>query len=126
MQNITSVAELKNAILVVEIEHAINEQLLKDQFHITYESLKPINLIKSAFNDIGSSPSLLENLISSAMSMASGYLTKKIVVGGSGNIFRKIIGSLLQFGVTKLVANNPDKIKSFGHLIMQQFFHKKD
>lgn len=125
MQNITSVAELKNAIQLLEVDHAIEEQLLKEQFHVTYESFKPINLIKSAFKDIGSSSSLFDNLIGSAMGMASGYLTKKIVVGGSGNIFRNIIGSLLQFGVTKLVANNSDTIKSLGQLLMQQFFNKK-
>lgn len=126
MQNITSVNELKYAIQLLEAEHTVKEQLLKEQFHITYEGLKPVNLIKSIFKNNGSSSSLIDDLISSSMGMASGYLTKKIIVGGSGNIFRKIIGSLIQFGVTKLVANNPDTIKSLGQFIFQQFFIKRN
>lgn len=125
MQSITTVADLKYAIQNLEADQAVKELLLKEQFHLTYESLKPINLIKSIFKDNTSSPSLIDNLIGSAMGMASGYLSKKIVVGGSGNIFRMMIGSLIQFGVTKLVSNNPETIKSIGQLIVQQFFNKK-
>ncbi|MFH2144171.1 MAG: hypothetical protein ABIJ97_17220 [Bacteroidota bacterium] len=122
MQNITTTTELKKAIQVLEIEQAIQGQLFIDQFNLTYESLKPINLIKSTIKEISSSPILVDNLLG----VASGYLTKKIIVGGSENIIRKLIGTVLQVGVSKLVSRHPESIKSVGQFIYQQIFSKKE
>ena len=126
MQNITSAAGLKNAIQLLEAEQAVKGQLLKEQFYLTYESLKPVNLLKSTLNDIASSPYLIDNILGTAMGLATGYLSKKIFIGASGNIFRKLFGSILQFGVTNVVAQHPDTIKSFGQFIFQHIFRKKE
>jgi hypothetical protein len=126
MQNITSVATLKNAIQLLEVEQAAKEQLLREQFHLTYESLKPVNLIRSSIQDITSSPWLIENIIGTALGLATGYLSKEIVVGASVNRFRKLIGSVLQFGVTNLISQHAEDIKSFGQSVFQSIFHKKE
>jgi hypothetical protein len=126
MQKITSSIELKNAIELLEEEQAIKGQLLKEQVFITYESLKPINLITSTLKDLSSSPYLIENIVGSAVGLATGYVSKKIVVGASAGILRKLFGSILQFGVTNLVAQHPDAIKSAGRYIIQNIFRKKD
>jgi hypothetical protein len=126
MQNKNPTAELKNAIQLLEAEQAIKGQLLKEQFYITYESLKPINILKSTLKEAATSPYLIENILGSAVGLATGYVSKKIVVGASANIIRKLIGFILQFGVTNLIAQRPDAIKSVGQYIIQQFFHKKD
>ncbi|MCF8371564.1 MAG: hypothetical protein K9H64_08070 [Bacteroidales bacterium] len=126
MQNITTATELKNAIQTLESDYAIQEKLLKAQFHLTYESIKPINLIKSTIKDITSSPYLIDNMIGTAIGLSTGYVTKLIVVGSKGNVFKKLLGSVLQFGVTNLVAQNADTIKSYGQLIFQNIFNKKD
>lgn len=126
MQEITSSAGLKNAIQLLESEQAVSRQLLKEQFFITYESLKPISLLKSAIRDISSSPDLFDNLSGNAIGLASGYLTKKIIVGSSANIVRKLLGSVLQFGVTNLVAQHSDTIKALIQIMVQHFVHKKE
>jgi hypothetical protein len=126
MQNITSTAGLKNAIQLLEIEQVVNGQLLKEQFYITIESLKPINLLKSTFKDITTSPFLIDNILGTAMGLATGSLSKKIFIGTSGNMFRKLIGSILQLGVTNFVAKHPDAIKLIGQFIFQQFLRKKE
>ncbi len=126
MQNITSAIGLKNAIQLLEVEQAVNRQLLKEQFHYTYESLKPVNLIKSALNDISASPCLFDNILGAATGLATGYITKKITVGTSGNMFIKLIGSVLQLGVTNIVAQHPEAIKSFGWFLFQHIFSKKE
>jgi hypothetical protein len=125
MQNISTAAGLKNAIQLLEDDQAIKRQLLKEQFFLTYEGFRPINLLKKTLNDIASSPFLIDNILGAATGLAAGYYTKKIVVSGSGNMFRKLIGSILQYGVTKIVATHPDAIKSFGTFIIQNIFHKK-
>jgi hypothetical protein len=126
MQNITSSKELRNAIQLMEEEQAIKGQLFKEQVFTTYESLKPINLIKSTLKDLSSSPYLIENIAGSVVGIATGYVSKKIVVGASANIFRKLFGTILQFGITNLVAQRSDAIKSVGQYIVQQVFRKSE
>lgn len=125
MQTITSTAGLKDAIQLLEAEHEIKGQLLKEQLYLTYESLKPVNLIRNTLKEISASPYLIDNISGTAMGLASGFLSRKIFVGGSGNLIRKLIGSLLQFGVTNVVAQNSEVIKSVGHAVFRLFFHKK-
>lgn len=125
MEKITSIAELKSAIELLEVEHALKGQLLKEQVYLTYESLKPINILKRTLNELTSSPYLIDNIPGTIMGLVSGYLSKKLFTGGSGNIFRKLLGSMLQFGVTNVVAKNSDVIKSTGLAIFQHFLQKK-
>jgi hypothetical protein len=125
MGKITSVAELKSAIELLEVEHALKGQLLKEQVYLTYESLKPINVLRRTLKELTSSPYLIDNIPGTIMGLASGYLSKKLFTGGSGNIFRKLLGSILQFGVTNVVAKNSDVIKSTGLAIFQHFLQKK-
>jgi hypothetical protein len=126
MQNITSSAGLKDAIKLLEAEQEIKARLLKEQLYITYESLKPVNLIRHTLKEISSSPYLIDNLSGTAMGLLSGFLSRKIFVGTSGNLIRKLVGSILQFGVTNVVAQNSDIIKSVGQAIFQYFFRKKE
>jgi hypothetical protein len=100
--------------------------LLKEQLYLTYESLKPVNLIRHTLKEISSSPYLIDNISGTAMGLLSGFLSRKIFVGTSGNLIRKLVGSILQFGVTNVVAQNSDVIKSVGQAILQYFFRKKE
>ena len=126
MENITSIAGLKNAIQILEAEQAVQGQILKDQFHLTYESFKPASLLKGTLKDIISTPNLIDNILGTTIGLATGYLSKKIVIGASGNLFRKLFGSAMQIGVTNAVAHHPDTIKSLGQTIFQHIFHKKN
>ena len=126
MENITNAAELKNAIQLLQEEELIKRQLLKEQLNLTFESLKPINLLRNTIKDISTSPDLINNIIGNVAGLASGYLSNKIFVGKSGNLIRKIIGILVQFGVTKVVSQYPEVIKSFGQFILQYFLGKKE
>jgi hypothetical protein len=125
MQNITSSAALKDAIQLLEVDQGIKGQLLKEQLYITYENLKPVNLIRHTLKEISSSPYLIDNISGNAIGLLSGFLSKKMFVGSSGNLIRKFIGSVLQFGVTNIVAQNSDVIKSIGQALFQLFFNKK-
>jgi hypothetical protein len=125
MLNITSAVELKDAIQLLEAEQSIKGQLLREQLFLTYESLKPVNLLKNTLKEISSTPYLIDNISGTAMGLLGGFLSKKIFVGSSGNLIRKLIGSVLQIGVTNLVAQNSETIKSVGQALIQHFFQKK-
>jgi len=125
MQNITSATGLKNAIQLLEVDQADKGKQLKEQFYLTYESFKPVNLLRNTLDDITSSPFLIDNILGTVMGLTTGFLSKKIFIGASGNKFRKLIGYILQFGVTNFVAQHHDTIQSFGQFVFKYFFRKK-
>jgi hypothetical protein len=124
MEKITTSADLKNAIRLLEVEQYVSGQQLKEQLYTTYESFKTANLFKNTLKEIVSSPFVIDNLIATGISMATGYLSSKILAGFSGKIVNKLLGTVLKFGVKR--AGNPiQSVKSIGHNILQHFFHKK-
>jgi hypothetical protein len=124
MQNQTSIIRLKNAIQSLEEEQTIKGQILREQFALTYKSLKPVNLLLGTMKDIVSSPYLTSNLVDTTIGLATGYLSKKVFVGTSVNLFRKLLGTILQFSVTNVVAKHPDAIKSFGQYLIHNLLGK--
>jgi hypothetical protein len=126
MQTISNSDALKQSILILEEEQAVKGQALKQQFLLTYESLKPINIIRSAVHEFTESPGGIDNIMGTGVGLLTGFLSKKVFVGTSGNLFRKLIGSFLQFGVSNLVANHPDSIKSVGQFIFNKFRRSKE
>jgi len=123
MNKFNSTDRLKNAIYSLEIEQMTKRHLLIEQFYLTCESLKPVNILKSSLNDIAASPYLIDNMMGTAVGLASGYLSKRLVVGASHNLIRKFVGFLMQLGVTNTVAQHPDAIKSIGRFIYNRFLN---
>jgi hypothetical protein len=74
---------------------------------------------------VASSPHLLNYFLGATVGLFSGYLSKKIVIGTSGNLIRKFFGFMTQLGVTNSVAQHPEVIKSIGQFIYQYFLRKK-
>jgi hypothetical protein len=126
MENITSTAGLKKAIELLEAEQAVKLQQLKEQFYPAYESLKPVNLFKNTLKDINFSPYLIENIIGTALGLATGYFSKRLVVGASVNWARKLFGAIMQFGIANVVTKHSDTIKSYSRYFFDQIFHKKE
>ncbi|MBW6479089.1 MAG: hypothetical protein K0B37_06630 [Bacteroidales bacterium] len=122
MNNITSLSEIRDAIVILEAEQEVRVQQLRQQFQVTYVNLKPVNLLKSAVQEIASTPVLTANFLGTTTGLALGYLTRKVIIGASGGMLRKIFGSVLQFGVTNLIARHPAEIKSISQFVNQSLF----
>ncbi|MDY0215589.1 MAG: hypothetical protein RBS19_01420 [Bacteroidales bacterium] len=103
---------LQESILLLEAKQENEKALLKEQFRLSFDSLKPINLIKDVFEDLTNLSGLKGTALDASLSIATGYLSKKIVVGSSKNIFKNIFGSLVQVAVTSMTLKNADQIKS--------------
>jgi len=125
MKKKSAAMELKETIENLEYEQSAKGLILKEQLYNTYETLKPINILKKTLQDVSASPYLIDNILGSAVGMTSGFLSKRIFVGTSGNLLRKLLGSILQFGITNAVAQHPDTIKSVGQFIMQLLRRRK-
>lgn len=126
MQKITTSVELREAILILEAKQESEGIMLKEQFKETYDSIKPINLIKNTLKELTSAPDLKGDLLNASLSLAAGYLSKKVAVGSTNNPFKQILGTLLQMGVTHIVSKNADGIKSTASTIISSLFGKKE
>ena len=113
---------LDEAIQLLRIKQAQQLGLLRDQFRITYESLKPINLLKHTLKEAVSSTEIKKDVFNSVIGITTGYLTKAILIGASVSPVKKILGALLQFTVSTLVSKNPDSMKSVGRNIIGSIF----
>lgn len=118
MQEINSATGLRNAILQLENRKTDEGKMLKEQFHLAYNSIKPINLIKSTIKEAASSPNLKSNILNTSVGLATGYISKTLFVGMSNNPLKKFIGGILMFAFTNLVTKNSDSVKAFGQNVL--------
>lgn len=122
MDKQNAVERLRESIRVLEIRQAEEGEVLKQQFKVTYESLKLVNIIKSSLKDVTSSAELKGDLLETIVALVSGYFTKKMMVGSKSNIFMRILGLVMQFGVTNFVAQNADTIRAYLSSLVDRFF----
>ena len=126
MQKIKTTNDLKAAIQQLEIKQANELILLKDQFNTTYESLKPLNLIKNTLREAVSSPKVKNSLLATTIGLAGGYLSKKLMVGASKNPIKRIVGTLLELGVANAASKNPETIKWVAEKLIKFLSKKKE
>lgn len=124
MENISSTAELIEAIQILEAEQAEHLYQMKDKFNITRESLRPVNIIGNSLKGMVMSPNLVNNILGVAIGLFTGYLSRKAMFAGVINSkYRRIFGNVVQFGITGLVARSPQAFKTFGNFILQRLSH---
>ena len=114
---------LKESIRQLELKQAEEGEQLKAQFKATYESLKLVNLLKSSLKEVTESVEIKNNLFETIVSIVTGYLTKKLMISSSTNPFKKILGVLIQLGVTNLVAKNAETIRTYITELINKFMH---
>jgi hypothetical protein len=102
---------LKETIALLEYRQSQELRILKEQFEVTYDSLKPLNIIKRVYSEMTTSPDLKGNLLSNAIAMATGYITRKVIVRSSHNPFKRLLGNVLQFAITNIVSKRTDPAK---------------
>jgi hypothetical protein len=124
MQKIKNAEDLKNIIRELEYKQAEEWPLLKDQFLSTCKSLKPINLIKSTVKEIISEPDLKMDLINTVIGFTIGAFAKKKLVGKTHNPLTQLLGTILEVGVSGIVAKNAEGIKSIAMDIFKKLVNQ--
>ena len=112
MQKINSSIALRNAIVQLESTQTVEEKILKEQFHLAYESVKPINLIKSTFKEVAASEEIKEKILTASVGLVAGLVSKKLFEGASHSPLRKLFGTALMFSITQAVTKNPEAVKT--------------
>lgn len=117
---------LKESIRLLEIRQAEEGRLFKEQFKLTYESLKPANIIKSTIRDLAYSVEVKNNLFDTVLSLISGYLAKRILTDNKSGIFNRIIRLLAHFGITNVITNNAEEIRLYLSNLISRLFASKE
>ena len=126
MNKINQTEALNKTIAALQKKKEIEFSLLKEQFQITYESLKPINLIKSTLANVASSPELKNNVLNNVIGLTTGYISKKVILGNTRNPIKILLGSLFQFAIANVVSKHTESLKSTGEIILKRIFRNKD
>lgn len=107
------VEALRESIRLLEIRQEKEGKELKDQLKVTFESLKPANIIKYSLKELTGASELRGNFVDAITTLFTGFLTHKLLAGKNKNIFRKLLALALEFGVSSLVARNAEIIREF-------------
>jgi hypothetical protein len=120
MKNHLTLSDFELKIQTLEVKKQEEWLALKLQFSETYESLKPINLLKSSLNELIESSDLQTEALNASIGFASGYLAKKMIVGESDSFISSVTGNMLELFVANKVYRNVDQLKSIGTNLFQK------
>lgn len=123
MQNINSAADLKKAIIQLELDRTVQWEFLQEQVCNTYESMKPINLIKNSLIDMASSPYLKNKVFALILNSLNKFVSKHTSKEKSDNPFKNFINNLLQVGVSNFIVN-PIALNLVKGFLVQYLFNK--
>ena len=98
--------DLETAIASLIIKNKAQTTALKNQFAEVAESLKPARLLKAAVNNIADNPGIAKVAVGTIVAVEAGGLSRKLIVGKSNSIFRRVIGKVIEFTVARSVLGN--------------------
>ena len=109
--SVSSINKLEARILELEKVQALQIAELKISAIGIIEGFSPSNILKSALKNVVHSPDLRSSVINTAIGIGAGFLGKKLFVGSSGSIFKKITGTALEFLIANFVRRKIPEMK---------------
>jgi hypothetical protein len=103
MNTINQKKQLAAKIALLKSKQATDFSILKDQYYITIDSFKPINLIKNSLEEVITSPSLKMSLITGAIGFSANYLKNNLLNHHSKNPVKRILSNVLKFAVKNFI-----------------------
>lgn len=103
MKPINQKKQLATKIALLRSKQEKDFSHLKDQYHITIDSFKPINLIKNSIEDAITTPSITSSLIKGTVGFGIKYLTNNFLNLSSTNSKNTVLGNVLKFVVQNVI-----------------------
>jgi len=122
---IRNIEDLEKAIIELEAIHAQEEALLIEQYKLSKEKLKPVQLIKNTFQELFSARDFRKDLTNTSIGLVTGYFSRKFAIGASSKPLVKFFGGILQMGITSMVTQNGDEIRAKLHSLISRFTNRK-
>ncbi len=116
---------LNELIILQEQQYETDLRLLKEQFNLAYESIKPINIIKNLVHEVSSSPEIKSDIVSNVIGLTTGFVSKKLLIHSSHNPIKRVLGTVLQFAIANVVSNHTETIKTIGNNVLGFILDKK-
>lgn len=107
---IHSMESLQSTLRTLEQRQSSEGQALRDHFRLTYETMRPANLIKSALTEVTQSQDLKDHLVSTGVGLVAGHASKAVFESVSDSPIKGLVGTAIQFGITNAVARHPDVV----------------
>jgi hypothetical protein len=104
VKEIKTMADLTKRIKELEMIESQQIVTLKMQRKDLSNSLRPVNLLKSAFSGVVSSKSIQHKALDASVGLGAGWLIKKILTPKSKSIVGNITGKALQVIATTLIS----------------------
>ena len=101
--------KIKNSAALVSVIAALEEKRdrerkgIEDSFHSITESLRPLQLIKRAYKKVQLPAGLAGNVVKVISMVGIGFVSKKLLLGKSSGLIKKIGGLLIELGVADLL-----------------------
>ena len=111
--------ELRISIQLLELRQKSEMALIKEEFEVIIENLKPVNLVKNTLEDIIDSKEIQANVFDLSLGAVSGMLAKKIVVGDSDNSVLNFTGNLVGNFISQKTIQERKTIHFIGKSILQ-------
>jgi formylmethanofuran dehydrogenase subunit B len=121
--DINNAKDLDDAIGMLKTKQKNDAASLKNNFNDLVESLKPKNLIKSAFKNATEGSSAGGLLLKAAAGIGGSLLNNNVKVGKGSSIIG-IATNTLKSGMAGTVLKNADKIIAWGTAIFNSFSKK--
>lgn len=99
-------ASLKETIRLLEIRQAEEKDEFNKQLKLTFDSLKPANLIKSTFKDIANQVEMKSNVLEAIIPLMTNFLSAKFIRFGRRNSFYRLIATMIQMSITNFTARH--------------------
>ncbi len=123
--HIKNADDLKAAIEELKERERVKKLEVKHNFHAFTESMKPGNLLRNTFSSASSNPGIVNAVVKAGVGIGVGLLSKKLLIGHSTNIFKKLAGQAVKLGVAGIVAKKSEKIKYAGLKLLTNILGKK-
>ena len=93
---------IREAIALLKTKKEYELSMLKQQAHITYESLQPINFVKSTIHKFTSAPEIKNNLLKIALGLGTSFLAARFTTFLSSTPINRFVGGFMKTIVGKV------------------------
>ncbi len=115
---------MQEAITLLEKRRTAEQQLLKADLLILFETMQPVNMLRKALHGGTSGKEGKGNLLFTMVGLTAGYLAKRFVARVTKSPFKQLAGDAVMVSVTNAIENHPDLVVSAGKAIMNIFRRK--
>ena len=121
--NITTAAELEKAVEQLHERANQEKDLLRNHFSEIIDSFKPVNLLRSTVKNISGGSAIATAAMGTTVAIGAGVFLKKIIAGKSPNMFKRLLGTLLELAVARSITKNQDAIAVKGIRLLKKITH---